>query len=81
MRDTLVSIAKTKLSWNIAKTASAQPSRPLVDIFADEVSDFSKYRLAKAFIRWTRDHKAEDLTESEVKAWSKLIDLVNKALK
>ena len=56
-------------------------SRPLADIFADEIKDFSKYKLAKAFLRWAREHEAADLTENERDQWSRLIDTVNRALK
>jgi hypothetical protein len=52
-----------------------------VDLFAAEVKDFSKYKLAKAYLRWTRSHEAKDLTSNEQAQWKKLISLVQKALK
>ena len=81
LRETLVEIAKEILGWDVGVTAQAQPSRPLADIFADEIKDFSKYKLAKAFLRWAREHEAADLTENERDQWSRLIDTVNRALK
>jgi len=81
MRDTLVSIAKSELSWDISETAKKQPQRPIISIFESEIKDFSKYRLAKAFVRWSRDHDASDLSESERAQWKKLIGSVNSALK
>jgi hypothetical protein len=81
LRETLVQIAHADLGWDIRATAVAQDVRPIVDIFESEVSDFSKYKLAKAFLRWARTHEASDLTEEERKQWKTLIDAVNKALK
>jgi hypothetical protein len=80
LRTTLVSIAKSQLGWDVTAVAAAQPARPIADIFAAEVNGFSKYRLAKAFLRWTREHKAEDLTGDERSQWKTLIDAINKAL-
>ena len=39
-----------------------------MDIFAAEIADFSKYKLAKAFLRWARAHEASDLTEERAEA-------------
>ena len=47
LRETLVEIAKEILGWDVGVTAQAQQSRPIADIFADEITDFSKYKLAK----------------------------------
>jgi predicted ATPase len=81
LRDSLVRVAKDDLGWDITATAAAQPGRPIVDIFAAEISDFSKYRLSKAFLRWTRDHAASDLSDDERRQWKKLIEAINAALK
>lgn len=81
LRDTLVEVAKDDLGWDITAKAKAQQGRPVVDIFTDEISDFSKYRLSKAYLRWTREHKAKDLTNAEQSQWTTLIDRINKALK
>lgn len=80
LRTTLLSVAKEHLGWDVEATATAQPERPIVDILVAEVGDFSKYRLAKAFVRWTRDHDASDLTAEETEDWKQLIASVNKAL-
>jgi predicted ATPase len=80
LRLTLVTIAKTDLKWDVTATANAQTSRSIVEIFSAEISDFSKYRLAKAFLRWSRDHSAADLQSGEQAAGARLIDLINKAL-
>ena len=80
LRSTLILIAKSSLGWDVATMASAQPSRPIVDVFASEVGDFSKYRLAKAFLRWARDNDASALTDDERRQWKKLIISINSAL-
>ena len=81
LRSTLVAIAQSELGWDISKVATKQPKRAIADIFATEISDFSKYRLAKAYLRWTREHSASDLTEDERNSWVKLIYRVNRALR
>lgn len=81
LRDTLVAVAESELGWDIADVATDQPRRPIVTIFAAEIADFSKYRLAKAYLRWTREHSAADLTESERNSWTELIKRVNRALR
>ena len=81
LRDTLINAAKTELAWDVKATAASQPSRPIVDIFADEIPDFSKYRLAKAYLRWTRSHSVTDLLADEQTQWKLLISSINKALR
>jgi len=81
LRETLVSVAKDDLAWDVTKTAASQPRRPIVDIFTAEISDFSKYKLAKAFVRWTRGHEASDLKADERQQWEKLITTINRVLK
>jgi hypothetical protein len=80
LRDTLVAVGRD-LGWDITALAASQPTRPVVEIFAAEIQDFSKYRLAKAYVRWTRDHAASDLAAHEREAFGDLIGRINKALK
>jgi hypothetical protein len=81
LRDTLVRVGKNRLGWDIAGAATAQRDRSIVDLFTSEVGDFSRYKLAKAFVRWTRDHNASDLSEDERAAWKRLIDKINVTLR
>ena len=81
LRNTLVAIAQSELGWDITEVATKQPQRAIADIFAAEISDFSKYRLAKAYLNWTREHSASDLTKDERSSWAKLIKRVNRALR
>ncbi|NMN07645.1 MULTISPECIES: AAA family ATPase [unclassified Novosphingobium] len=80
LRDTLPIIARDQLGWDIVDQAAQQSGRPLVDIFSG-VTGFSKYKLAKAFLRWTRDNNASSLSRTERSAWTKLITAINAALK
>ena len=80
LRHTLLDVARSQLAWDVTEVAAKQPRRPIVDIFAAEMADFSKYRLAKAYLRWTREHCAGNLTEDERIAWGELINQVNRAL-
>lgn len=81
LRNTIVKVAKGSLGWDVENVAAAQEARPILDIFSSEIPGFSKYRLAKAFLRWTRDHDATDLELAERDAWVRLVGLINKALK
>jgi len=81
LRNTLVKIAKDDLGWDVMSTASSQPDRPIVDIFTDKITNFSKYKLVKVYLRWTRAHEATDLSTDERNQWTTLINNINKALK
>ena len=81
LRTTLVQIAKDDLGWDISAVAKKQSQRPIVDIFAAEIKEFSKYKLAKAFIRWARIHEANDFTVEERAQWTTLLEHINKILK
>ena len=81
LRNTLVAIAQSELDSDVREVATKQPHRPIADIFAAEIGDFSKYRLAKAYLHWTREHSAADLTEDERNSWVELIKRANRALK
>ena len=67
--------------WDATEVAEKQPKRPIVEIFTSVVkNDFSKFKLAKAFIRWTREHSLADLTTNEITCAESLISKVNKAI-
>ncbi|WP_452596511.1 ATP-dependent nuclease, partial [Pontimicrobium sp. MEBiC01747] len=81
LRETLIEIVKTEYGTDCKKISDEQPNRPIIDIFTKEVNDFSKYHLAKKYIKWTREHKAKDLNSLELTNWKKLIVTINKVLK
>lgn len=81
LRTTLISVAKSELGWDVETAASRQGARPIVDIFEAEFKgDFSKYKLAKAFLRWSRTNNATALTSDERGAFERLFAAANKAL-
>jgi predicted ATP-dependent endonuclease of OLD family len=81
LRDTLIAIAKLEYKKDVRKIADANPSRPIIDIFSKEIKDFSKYKLAKAYIKWTKTNDASKLAPTEIDQWKNLIKAINKALK
>lgn len=81
LRETLVKIVNSEFGIDTSVISTSQKNRPIVDIFAKEVPNFSKYKLAKAYIRWTRGNEAKDLTKQEHSQWEGLIQNINKALK
>ncbi len=80
-RETLIAIVKDEYGVDTKATATGQPNRPIVDIFSSEVPNFSKYKLAKAFLKWTKTHAANELTSNEQTNLTKLIQQINKVLK
>jgi len=80
-RDTLPIIARDEFGIDVLKQAKATPAKPLVDLFAAADSNFSKYRLAKAFVRWSRDNDAKQLSKREREGVASLIAAINTALK
>lgn len=81
LRETLVKIVKDEYRTDLLAIVTSQSGRPIIDIFKSEVANFSKYRLAKAFVKWTRNHEAKDLTTDEQKNLKNLIQQINRALK
>lgn len=81
LRETLIKIAATEFSKDVSAIATANPTRPIIDIFAKEITGFSKYKLAKSFVNWTRANSATALTDAEREQWKKLFQAVNKSLK
>jgi len=81
LRETLIEIAKTEYSVDVKAIADSQSSRPIIDIFSKEISGFSKYKLAKAFIRWSKTNDSTKLTSDELTNSKKLIETINKQLK
>ncbi|MCT4117752.1 AAA family ATPase [Elizabethkingia anophelis] len=81
LRDTLIKVVKDEYSVDLSSTAASQSNKPIIEIFKTGVPNFSKYKLAKAFIRWTKNNEADKLTADEIENWKKLIQSINKSLK
>ena len=50
LRHTLVVVAKLEYNVDISELVITQPERPIIDILKKEVKDFSKYKMAKAYV-------------------------------
>lgn len=81
LRDTLVEVVKALYGVDMKNEISKNPTRPIIDLLKGKIKDFSKYKLAKAYVRWTREHEAKDLSKVEIENWSSLIETINKTLK
>jgi hypothetical protein len=81
LRATLVNIVKSEYGHDLLEKSEQQASRPIVELFSKEIEEFSKYKLAKAYIRWTRNHTYEDFNTNEISQWEKLFESINKSLK
>ncbi|XUO84833.1 AAA family ATPase [Halomonas sp. KM007] len=81
LRLTLASIVKSEYGVDLTEKVTSQPNRPVVELLTKEIDGFSKYKLAKAYIRWTQNHTADNLGSEEIAQWDQLFDTVNKVLK
>jgi len=81
LRETLIEVVNSEYSVDVKTISDAQPTRPIIDIFSNEVPGFSKYRLAKDFIKWTKTNNSSALKADEIANWKKLIETINKQLK
>lgn len=82
LRDTLIKVAKSELNWDVTEVMESSSDKPIIDLFQRVIGkDFSKYKLAKAFLRWSRDHSAADLSANEIQGCTNLINAINAALK
>ncbi|WP_043661482.1 AAA family ATPase [Nocardia thailandica] len=81
LRETLVQVAKHNLGWDVTATAGSQAGRPIIDIFTKEISGFSKYKLARAFVRWLSSHDVTDLTADERTGVTALFKAINNAVR
>src|SRR5690554_1859002 len=81
LRITLTSIVKDLYGVNLKEQVKNQKSRPIIELFTAEINNFSKYKLAKAFIRWTRENDSSKLDKKEINGITALINQVNKVLK
>ena len=81
LRETLIDIAKSEYGKDVKAIADANPGTPIINIFEKEIPGFSKYKLAKAYIRWTKNNDHTKLTQEERDNWIKLITAINKGLK
>jgi len=80
LRTTLAIIARDELGWDSVDTVAKQASRPVMEILGAEHAGVSKWKLARAFVRWLAANGTAALTEDERRAWDSLVGAANKAL-
>lgn len=80
LRQTLAQIARDDLGWDSVATALSQPARPLMEILVADHPGASKWKLARAFVKWLSANGTAALDPSEREAWRSLSTAVNKAL-
>jgi predicted ATP-dependent endonuclease of OLD family len=81
LRNTLTNIVKLEYNVDLLTKVKEQSKRPIVELFSSEVTGFSKYKLAKSYIKWTQSHTADDLNPEEIHQWEKIIGKINTVLK
>lgn len=80
LRTTLAIIARDELGWDSVNTVTKQAGRPIMEILSAEHQGVSKWKLARAFVRWLNVNGMTALTEGERQAWGSLVGAANKAL-
>lgn len=80
LRTSLGLVAKEECGWDSVATIAAQAQRPIMEILDAEHTGVSKWKLARAFVRWLANNGTDALTDGERKAWSSLVTAANKAL-
>lgn len=81
LRHTLSHVAKEELGCDVTDLLKSDSNRSINWMFKKRAKKSFKYDLAKAYLKWTSNHRADDLAEPERAAWRMLISKVNKALK
>ncbi|MFF0708738.1 AAA family ATPase [Gordonia sputi] len=79
-RASLGVVSRDECGWDSVSTISKQSQRPIMEILADEHTGVSKWKLARAFVRWLALNGVDALTEGEHRAWTSLVAAANKAL-
>lgn len=79
IRNTLFKVF-SNYSENKISEEDKKSSKSLVDILKKADKNFSKYKLAKEFLKWSKEHNINDLEESEKNNCQKLVDTINKRL-
>lgn len=81
IRDTLISIVTERFGVDVSELANKQKSRPIIDLFDKEVPNFSKYQLAKSFLKWSKDHEFSNLKKHEIVSALGLLKAAKDSLK
>lgn len=80
VRDNLIAVAKQILSWTVLKIPTSQGSLPTLEMFAAEMAEPRKYKLAIAFLRWSEKNRVSTLTREQILFYRDLFEEVKKFL-
>jgi energy-coupling factor transporter ATP-binding protein EcfA2 len=82
MRNTMISVARSELYWDALHAVQSAPEVPILKIFESRVKDYSRMKLAKAFMSWARPkiNAFSMLEEDERERFKVLIGSINRAL-
>lgn len=80
LRVSLGLVARDECGWDSVATIAAQSQRPIMEILADEHTGVSKWKLARAFVRWLATNGADALTGDEQRSWASLVAAANRSL-
>lgn len=81
LRNSLVDVCKKYLGIEISQKANQQASRPIVDIIQEAIgTSFSKYKLARAFLKWASSDEIKNMPQNEIEQCEKLISKINALL-
>lgn len=80
LRVSLGLVARDECGWDSVATIAAQSQRPIMETLADEHTGVSKWKLARAFVRWLATNGADALTGDEQRSWASLVAAANRSL-
>lgn len=80
LRGSLGLVARDECGWDSVSTITEQPQRPIIEILTSEHKGVSKWKLARAFVRWLATNGVDALTGEERDSWKSLATAVNNAL-
>jgi len=81
LRMTLIRVAKEELNWDVSAEAAVKPDQAITDVFASYATGFSRYKLARGYLKWTSEHEANEITPDERAQWFNLFSKINSALR
>ncbi|MCL2785974.1 MAG: AAA family ATPase [Methanomassiliicoccaceae archaeon] len=84
IRNTLVTVAKSELGWDVSQHAASMPNVPILRIFDERMgNEYSRTKLTKAFMAWARPKidAFSTLEQDEQKRMKDLMAEINSTFK
>jgi energy-coupling factor transporter ATP-binding protein EcfA2 len=81
LTDTLKTIVKVEFGVDLDPVIASMPTASFAVAMDSAVGGGWKYKLAKAYLRWSREHVVADLSDTERTQWSTLMKNITNALK